>query len=372
MNIDQLFENSRIQFWSLQILGWTGWGVTFYVAALFWGTPDRYAIYVPLISVIGMLYTLVLRWIYRLTWDAEPLRRVILAIVASYLAGAAWMMTRSTIFMQIFEKKKEMHELQGLDHLFARLENVSSAWMVMLCWTGLYFGIKYYKLLQEERQQSLKTQAMAHEAQLKMLRYQLNPHFLFNTLNAISTLILDKDDQLAEKMVTRLSNFLRYSLDNDPMQKVSLAQEIKAMQLYLDIEKVRFAERLNLNFDIEDSASEALIPSLLLQPLVENAIKYAIAQNMEGGTIGIAAKAFAGELLLEVSDDGPGLDDTVQDELPGDGTRKKVRRGVGLENTRERLRELYGDNQSFRLGKTEPHGLTIAIRLPLELPQEAS
>lgn len=370
MNIDELFENSRFQFWSLQLMGWAGWGVTFYVAAVYWGTPDRYAIYVPIISTIGMLYTLGLRWVYRRTWDVDPIRRIVVVIVASYLAGAAWMMTRSTIFMQIVgksSKKREMIDLQGLDHLFSRLENVSSAWMVMLCWTGLYFGIKYYKLLQEERQQSLKTQAMAHEAQLKMLRYQLNPHFLFNTLNAISTLILDKENKLADSMVTRLSNFLRYSLDNDPMQKVSLAQEIKAMQLYLDIEKVRFAERLKLEFDIEESAREALIPSLLLQPLVENAIKYAIAQSMNGGTIGIAAKAFAGELLLEVSDDGPGLDTSLKAGHPGDASENSTRRGVGLENTRERLRELYGENQSFRLGETQPHGLTIAIRLPLEL-----
>lgn len=369
MNLDHLFENTRFQFWSLQLLGWAGWGVTFYVAAIFWGTPDRYALYVPIICVVGMLYSLVLRWVYGRTWDAEPIRRVVIVIFASYLAGAAWMMTRSTIFMLLFDKQKKMGNLQGWDHLFARLENVSSAWMVMLCWTGLYFGIKYYRLSQEQKQQYLKIQTMAHEAQLKMLRYQLNPHFLFNTLNAISTLILDKDNELANTMVTRLSHFLRYSLDNDPMQKVSLSQEIEAMQLYLDIEKVRFAERLRLEFEVEESARAALIPSLLLQPLVENAIKFAIAQSMNGGTIRIAARTFAGELLLEVSDDGPGMDDfqarASEAGLPGNGSR----RGVGLENTRERLLELYGRNQSFRLDKTDPHGVTICIRLPFETEQ---
>ena len=104
----------------------------------------------------------------------------------------------------------------------AFFDGAISAWWVMLVWSGLYFGIKYYMLLQEERQRNLKVMSMAHEAQLKMLRYQLNPHFLFNTLNAISTLILDKDTELANTMVTRLSRFLRYSLDNDPMQKVTV------------------------------------------------------------------------------------------------------------------------------------------------------
>ena len=234
----------------------------------------------------------------------------------------------------------------------------------MLCWSGLYFGIKYYRLLQEERQRGLKSETMAHEAQLKMLRYQLNPHFLFNTLNAISTLILDKQNELANTMVTRLSHFLRYSLDNDPMAKVTLAQEIEAMKLYLDIEKVRFAERLRLAFEVDRDAEGALIPSLLLQPLVENAIKYAIAQSVNGGAIRIAARVFAGELLLEVSDDGPGLDPTA--------VSKNKRTGVGLTNTRERLQELYGNNHSFQLDRTEPHGLTINIRIPLEQQQVAA
>jgi anti-sigma regulatory factor (Ser/Thr protein kinase) len=366
MNIESFFENKRVLFWSLQLLGWTGWGVTFYVSAIVWGTPSGYARYVPVITALGLIYSLFMRLVYKASWELSLARRVVIAIVTSYIAGAAWMMSRSYIFLQMFEKQaKKMPVLvEPLDHFFYRLENVTTAWMVMLCWTGLYFGIKYYRLLQEERQRGLKSQTMAHEAQLKMLRYQLNPHFLFNTLNAISTLILDKQNALANTMVTRLSHFLRYSLDNDPMVKVSLAQEIEAMKLYLDIERVRFAERLGLEFEIDADAERALIPSLLLQPLVENAIKYAIAQSINGGLIRIAAKVFAGELLLEVSDNGPGLDPA--------GSRNNGRKGVGLANTRERLEELYGDNHRFRLSSTEPHGLTVSIRIPLEIMEKAA
>ena len=360
MNIDRLLEDKRILFWVLQILGWCGWGLLFYLQATVWGATDLYLDYMPLAALMGLLLSLVLWRIYRFTWDYEPRHRLAIALVSSYLAAAVWRVSRVFIFGQMNqEKEKYMVDFQGLDHLFYQLQGVTTAWMVMLCWSGLYFGIKYYQLLQEERQRGLKTQAMAHEAQLKMLRYQLNPHFLFNTLNAISTLILDKENKLANTMVTRLSHFLRYSLDNDPMQKITLSEEIKAMKLYLEIEKVRFAERLRLAFEIDKEAEPALIPSLLLQPLVENAIKYAIAQSVNGGAIRIAAKVFAGELLLEVSDDGPGLEN-------GNG-KYTSRRGVGLTNTRERLLELYGTNQSFGLGKTEPHGLTINIRIPLEL-----
>jgi two-component system LytT family sensor kinase len=358
MKKDELLANRNVQFWCLQIAGWTGWGVSLYVGALFWDVPDLYARYVPIVTIIGLVLSLGLRHIYKETWDRPPLQRFVILIGSSWLAAAIWMTCRSNIFMAMFDKP-DKHEGDFWSTLYRHIDGVSTAWLVMLCWTGLYFGIKYYQLLQVERERGLKNQAMAHEAQLKMLRYQLNPHFLFNTLNAISTLILDKDNQLANTMVTHLSRFLRYSLDNDPMQKISLAQELQALQLYLDIEKVRFDERLKMEFNVERAAEQAMIPSLLLQPLVENAIKYAIAQAVHGGTISVNARVFAGELLLEVVDDGPGTELTIDYASGGNG--------VGLANTRERLRELYGDNQSFRLGRTDPHGLTVSIRIPLEI-----
>ena len=124
-----------------------------------------------------------------------------------------------------------------------------------------------------------------------MLRYQLNPHFLFNTLNAISTLILDNHNRTANQTVMRLSDFLRYTLDQDPMKKVTLRQEIEAMNLYLTTEKLRFGDRLKLEYAVEDTALEALVPSLLLQPLIENAVKYAVSPSERGGTIRVEGRA---------------------------------------------------------------------------------
>jgi two-component system LytT family sensor kinase len=360
MTYDDFLRNERVQFWGLQLIGWGGWGVTWYASRVYWGNvPDHYNIYIVIVSALGMLISMGLRALYRATWDADLIRRGILIVVGSWLAAALWMVCRSYIFELFTPPDLEMHQKDGLDQFFSMIQGITTHWFVMLCWSGLYVGIKYYKLLQEMRERGIKAELMAHEAQLKMLRYQLNPHFLFNTLNAISTLILDKENQLANTMVTRLSHFLRYTLDNDPMQKVTLAQEVEALKLYLDIEKVRFDERLQLHFDIAAEAQQARIPSLLLQPIVENSIKYAIAQSIKGGTISISARRFGQELLLEASDDGPGLD-------PGISNSPK-RIGVGLANIRERLRELYDDNQSFALSPTDPHGVTVNIRIPFEI-----
>ena len=146
------------------------------------------------------------------------------------------------------------------------------------------------------------------------------------------------------------------------MQKVTVAEEVEALQLYLDIEKVRFDERLELHFHVDPEVSSALVPSLLLQPLVENAIKYAIAHAINGGSITVEAKQEQDVLSLAVIDDGPGID--LKNGIPRNGG------GVGISNCRERLKEIYGDNQSFSLSDTQPHGLTITIRIPLEFSKE--
>jgi len=359
MQIHRLLQEKRYLFWALQFAGWGSWAITFYLGMLVWGKPvGTYAIYLPIVSTFGMLITLLLRALYRATWNTDIVWRVIALLVGSFVAGATWMAARVMVFRQLFPETFAS-EVNPEMEFWSHFEGTTSAFMVMVVWSALYFGIKFYMLAQEEQQHRLKATAMAHEAQLKMLHYQLNPHFLFNTLNAISTLILDQDTQLANTMLNRLSRFLRHSLDNDPMQKVTVAEEVEALKLYLDIEKVRFDDRLRLLFEVDPLASSALMPSLLLQPLVENSIKYAIAQAINGGSIAVSATISGNELLLSVADDGPGLD-LRNGRLPKGG-------GVGLANCRERLKELYGDRQSFRLGTTEPHGLTISIRLPLEL-----
>lgn len=364
MDLNTILKDKRHLFWTLQFAGWSGWAMSFYLGVIMWGKPPaNYLWYLPLIATIGMLLSLVLRSIYRYMWDMELPRRIIAIVAGSYGAGLVWMAIRGTIFYNMFPAERKASEMDGMPFL-SYFDGAVSAFWVMLVWSALYFGIKNYMFAQEEKERVLKALSMAHEAQLKMLRYQLNPHFLFNTLNAISTLILDRNNELANVMVTRLSRFLRYTLDNDPMQKVTVAEEIEALKLYLDIEKVRFDERLTLNFEVASEAGTALMPSLLLQPLVENAIKYAIAQAIQGGSITVRALAEGDALTLVVADDGPGID--LRHDIPRNGG------GVGLSNCRERLKELYGERQSFQLSSTDPHGLTITIRIPLEYGKDTA
>ena len=368
MMIKNLANDQRKLFWVLHLGGWFAWGILLKFGPA-WAVSEEmspnYFLYVMIITVVAIVYSLGLRYLFRFLWNRPAWVQGLGFLLGSSAAGFAWIRTRSYIYYGFFEKHKDMEawsekmgEAAEMYEKVFLMEGFASGWIPMLAWSTLYFAIKYYQIFQEVQKSALKSAAMAHEAQLKMLRYQLNPHFLFNTLNAISTLVLEQQTELANRMVTRLSSFLRYSLDNDPMQKITLEQELAALKLYLDIEKVRFEERLNLELDIGEEASSALIPSLLLQPLVENAIKYGIARSEEGGRIKIAAKVFAGDLLLELSDDGQGVE-LVDGEIPDAN-------GVGLRNTRERLHELYGNQHSFRLSETSPHGLTISIRIPFE------
>lgn len=366
MKLKTIIKNRPNLFWILHLGGWAAWGLIgkyLYTTTMLDDIAPDYAAYVAVITVIGMIISLPLRNLYRFLWNRAIWIQAIGLLSGSALAAFLWIKIRGYIYMGWIENAKDMEawyeKLGDAAEIYSKVtfvEGYSGSITTILVWSALYFAIKSYRIFQEVRESALRSAAMAHEAQLKMLRYQLNPHFLFNTLNAISTLILEQNTELANRMVTKLSSFLRYSLDNDPMQRITLDQELQALKLYLDIEKVRFEERLSLEVDIEEAAKEALIPSLLLQPLIENAIKYGIARAEGGGHLKISAKVFAGDLLMEVSDDGPGCE-LVNNNIPN-------AKGVGLRNTRERLAAIYGSEHSIRLSQTDPHGLTICIRIP--------
>jgi two-component system, LytTR family, sensor kinase len=348
-----LASGKNKQFIILNFVGWVGYCLSSYVGAFYWDKPQTYYWVLFIGSVLGFFVSFALRPLYRAVWDSSLSIRISAVIFGSLIVSIIWALPYNLIYWDFYKHGYRPESWIGY------LWGSTTVFYVFICWSCLYFGIKFYQGMQEATQRALKANALAHEAQLKMLRYQLNPHFLFNTLNAISTLVLDKESERANEMVTRLSDFLRYSLDNDPMQKVTLEQEVRTLKLYLDIEKVRFEERLELDFKVEKEAESALIPSLILQPLVENSIKYAIAKSESGGTLSLRAQVFANELLLELRDDGPGFE-LVDGELPNG-------RGVGIRNTQERLEELYGDKHSFTISNVSPNGLQVSIRLPLEI-----
>src|SRR5580658_240723 len=346
-----LRTNRNVLFWSLHAAGWAAYGITQYFGALLYEKPASYARVIAVSALAGFVLSMPMRYIYQRLWNRPP-RTMILGVLATcYVTALALRIVINLSYKQFVEPD---WQAQTLYEFFG---GALSTTYLLLCWSVLYFGIKFYESQRKQEAAMLKAVALAQEAQLKMLRYQLNPHFLFNTLNAISTLILDNQNRTANHAVTRLSEFLRYTLDQDPMKKVTLRQEIEALDLYLGTERLRFGDRLRLEFAVEEPALDALVPSLLLQPLLENSLKYAVSAREQGGLIRIEGRTREGLLELSVIDDGPGL---------REGSPVSERRGVGLRNTSERLTVLYGDNRYFAVSNANP-GLRVDMSLPLEL-----
>jgi len=353
VNWKELLENRNRLFWLAHTAGWFGFAFVHYLGSLQHDLRDIFVVIIFLNAYAGWLFTVPLRYIYRKAWNFPPIKIALVVIFSSYFTGVLWQIVKNINHWEIYKHGYEP------ESWFMYTQSSLGSFYIILSWSGLYFGSKYYQMLQIEKQNVLKANNVAHQAQLKMLRYQLNPHFLFNTLNAISTLILVEENKTANSMVTKLSEFLRYSLDKDPMKKVNLQTEIQALQLYLAIEQVRFEDRLQLDFQISDDCQQALVPSMILQPLAENAIKHAIAVQEQGGSITISVKRFADDLLIELADNGPGAD-----IVDGNLHRES---GVGLVNTRERLQALYHEKFSLVVSHNQPSGVKVNLRMPFQL-----
>ena len=203
--------------------------VAAWLGALAHEKPESYFAVIMAAAVTGLAGTLALRVLYRILWSKSLVALASGTLAACYVIAFFWQWLKNVLY---YDWVKDAWQPV---HLMDYVGGVMGSFYVMLCWSGLYFGIKYYQRLQDQTEQTLKATAAAHQAQLKMLRYQLNPHFLFNTLNAISTLILDGANETANKAVSRLSDFLRYTLDNDPMSRVTLGSELGAIDLYLSL-----------------------------------------------------------------------------------------------------------------------------------------
>lgn len=354
LTFEKLRSSRNVLFWSLHTAGWGAYAVTQYLGLLLYEKPSSYGQVILVAAVAGFFLSTPMRFIFRRLWGRSA-RAVFLGVLGTcYVTALAIRLLINVAYVQLVDPDWQFKTL------FEFFGGALSTTYLLLCWSALYFGIKYYEMQQRQQAATLKAAALAQEAQLKMLRYQLNPHFLFNTLNAISTLILDNQNRTANHAVTRLSEFLRYTLDQDPVKKVTLRQEIEALDLYLGTERLRFGERLRLEYAIDGPALEALVPSLLLQPLLENSLKYAVSAREQGGSIRIEGRTRGAMLEVSVIDDGPGL---------RDGPPTGERRGVGLRNTRERLAVLYGENHRFAVLNSHP-GLRIDMALPFQTTAE--
>jgi two-component system LytT family sensor kinase len=215
-----------------------------------------------------------------------------------------------------------------------------------------YYSFDYYVKYRDRELRASRLETRLSQAQLQALRTQLNPHFLFNALNTISSLMYT-DVHAADAMMSRLSELLRLTLDKDASQEATVKEEMDIVERYLDIERIRFEDRLHVNVDVDPSVLQARLPNFALQPLVENAIRHGIAPRAEGGTLEISAARRNGVLQIRVHDDGPGL---REGELRRDG--------IGIANTRARLAQLYGSDHLFEMANAPQGGLLVTIEVP--------
>ena len=225
---------------------------------------------------------------------------------------------------------------------------------MLIALTGYAFS--YYCRFREGQVRTLQLEAQLSQAQLHALKMQLHPHFLFNTLHSISAL-LNKDAEAARKMITRLGDFLRLTLENSGAQEVTLRQEMEFLGCYLEIERVRFQDRLITHMDVAQQTLDAKVPNLILQPIVENAIRHGIAPRSTPGRIEIEAKQRNGTLRIQIRDNGPGLSAHRTSE-------NVFKKGLGLANTETRLQQLYGPAHSFNLSNKPDGGLIVTLEIP--------
>jgi two-component system, LytTR family, sensor kinase len=229
-------------------------------------------------------------------------------------------------------------------------------WEMMTYWAiiGFSHAAGYFQQAQDRALRAANLETRLAEAQLQALQRQLHPHFLFNTLNGISAL-MHRDVDAADRMLVRLSDLLRMALDRRSAQEVPLSDDLEFLAKYLEIEQARFGDRLAVRYDIDPETLDALVPNLLLQPLVENSVRHAIAARSDGGIIELTSRRVGESLELKVRDNGPGL---PKDRTPSPSP------GVGLANTRSRLEHLYGASQHLQFSDTPGGGLTVTVVIP--------
>lgn len=345
------FEDKARAFWTLQGVGWGGYLLLRSVSSVSNGAPMSALIPGIIESIVGYCITLLLSTLYGYYRRLPRISAILLTVVT--LAGATFLAAVLNGFSYSIMKDNPGLNL-GL--VFGQL---FLNFTVLAGWSALYFGINFYLIVEQQADQLLLLENQASSAQLAMLRYQLNPHFLFNTLNSISTLVLLKETERANAMLSRLADFLRFTLIYEPTANVTVAQEVQTLKLYLEIEKMRFEKRLRPVFEIDPRAERARLPSLLLQPLVENAIKYAVTPSEEGAEIAVSARLVGERVRISVSDTGPGL---IENKLG-----PSLSTGVGLANIRDRLAQAYGPDHRFDARSTPGGGFAVEIEIPYQL-----
>lgn len=356
MMIKKPNENLSL-FWTLQIVGWSGYMLDRYLSS-----EGRFFPFHFLYLITAFSLTFALRLIYHRVWKRKPSILTIGAVIVACSIAAAflWLVLGEVVFAVLnlrafpvpLEKKLPTYLADTFKYSLQHHKP-----FLFLSWSALYFGIKYWQSKRAEEENALKSQALAQEAELKMLRYQINPHFLFNSLNSASALV-HESPQKTEKMLGELSEFLRYSLINTKHETAVLRDEIEAVRNYLEIEQIRFEDKLKIKIDVAPEAENFPLPSFLLHPLIENAVKYGMQTSPLPLEIEIRARKENGKLLLEISNTGKWIE-TAANGFPRNGKSTHI----GLENVRKRLEQMFPSKHKF---ETAERNNRVFIRLEIK------
>ena len=339
--------------------------LTLKVAVGDWPAPAEMAARRVVVTILGIGVTYILYLLLR-QFEGRPLStRIITAFTAArpfaiVIAGINHLVFNVYDPESLFDGQsaEEMRKYMAQDYFALKsiAEDAISRFWLLSSWASLYLALSYAsEVRQMERRASRFAQA-AQDAELRSLRYQVNPHFLFNTLNSLSTLVMRSQPAAAEEMILNLSKFYRTSLSGDPLEDVALSEEVHLQQLYLNIEKVRFPDRLKTKINIPNVLSDVLVPGLILQPLVENAIKHGVAHSKRPVTISISAAAEYDRLKLIVADDG--------EAKPVEGKTEQSN-GIGLANVRDRLETRFGSEASLNIVRPDDGGFIVELTMPL-------
>jgi two-component system, LytTR family, sensor kinase len=340
-------------FWILQCCGWVAFGAAMFTWGLDFMSPRDALVNKSLLVLTGLMLTLFFRFLFRKMRKKyrSPIATIATLLAVSFTGAAVWREIHTLLFQGYYS-------VQATGTASVRLVRIPLGTFlydgfVLLAWSLLYFAINGWMELEEQRQRATKAEATAHAARLRALQSQLEPHFLFNTLNAISTLVVERENADAARMIARLSDFLRLTLETTDTPEILLAEELEFVRRYLEIEQVRFGPRLRVAIKAQPEAMSGMVPALVLQPLVENAVKHGVLTHERGGSVWVTAEQNNGALRLCVADDGPGMPQNYV-----------AVQGVGLSNTATRLCELYGDAARFSLGPSSAGGLAVTIEIP--------
>ncbi len=317
-----------------------------------------------LATVVGIFLTWLLYLLLRL-FDRRPLEvRIGAAFVGAIPTAFAFASFNYYIFNQfqpislfddphLGQKVEDLRKLLGFTDWQEITEIAVSLYFFIIAWALLYLALGYAREVREAERMAARYAQAAQDSELRSLRYQVNPHFLFNTLNSLSSLVISGQNTQAEAMIQNLSNFYRNSLSNDPLEDVTLAEEVELQKHYLDIEAVRYPERLRVNIDIEPEFDNVHVPALILQPLVENSIKYGVSRTSRPVTISICARRDGQYVQISVEDDG---DVILADLAHGNG--------IGLVNVRDRLEARFGNRANLATHEKSKGGFIATLTIP--------